>query len=146
MLLSLLLTLTPTEPTTLEGFYGRQAQSWLLGQIAQHDPGMANELHSHNGMRPYTISSLIVPQAGPRGENGRLNVVPGNECQLRITSLSEPLSELLLTQVVTHLPQKLRLKWSSFRELRLSEENQWDGQTSFRELVEQAGNSSGASA
>ncbi len=146
MLLSLLLTLTPTEPTTLEGFYGRQAQAWFLGQIAQHDPGMAERLHNYNGMRPYTISSLIVPQGGRRGENGTIHVVPGNQVQLRITSLSAPLSELILTKIVTSLPQKLRLKWSHFRELRLSKENDWDGEASFEGLVEQGARSGGESA
>lgn len=145
MLLSLLLTLTPTEPTTLEGFYGRQAQAWFLGQIAQHDPGMAERLHNYNGMRPYTISSLIVPRGGRRSENGKIHVVPGNEIQLRITSLSVPLSELILTKVVTSLPQTLRLKWSHFRELRLSEENAWDGETTFDELVERGGRLGGES-
>ena len=141
MLLSLLLTLTPTKPIILEGFYGRQAQAWFLGQIAQHDAEMAEDLHRHNGMRPYTVSSLIVRKGGPRGENGSIQVVPGNEIQLRITSLSEPLSELILTKIVTHLPQKLRLKWAEFKELRLSEENHWDGEATFQSLVDDAAKS-----
>ena len=136
MLLSLLLTLTPTEPTTIEGFYGRQVQAWFLGLIAQADPVLAVELHRSDRIRPYTVSSLIVPEAGRRGDNGRLHLVPGNECQIRITSLSTFLSEFILARVVTRLPQALRLKWSHFKELRLSLETEWDGQTTFEELAE----------
>ncbi|MEW6717605.1 MAG: CRISPR system precrRNA processing endoribonuclease RAMP protein Cas6 [Chloroflexota bacterium] len=145
MLLSLLLTLTPTKPTTLEGFYGRQVQAWFLNQVAQHDPGMAEELHHYNGMRPYTLSSLILPQAGPREENGEVHVLPGNECQIRITSLSTSLSEFILSSIISNLPQTLRLKWSDFKELRLSKENQWDRQTTFEDLVREAENASSES-
>jgi len=145
MLLSVLLTLTPTEPTTLEGFYGRQVQGWFLDLIAQPHAEMAARLHCHNGMKPYTVSSLLVPQGGPRGENGQIHIVPGNECQIRLTTLSEELSELFLAKTVPNLPQMLKLKWSEFKELRLAEQNQWDGESSFQGLVEQARNSRGDS-
>lgn len=138
MLLSLLLTLTPRKPTTLEGFYGRQARAWFLGQMSKHDPDLAEKLHKGHGPRPYTVSGLIIPDAGRRGENGRVHLVPGAECQVRITSLSTPLSELLLTKMVEDLPNMLRLKWSHFQELRLSRENEWDGQTTFAEIVDRA--------
>lgn len=145
MLLSVLLNLTPTEPTTLEGFYGRQAQAWFLNLIAQNDSKLAGQLHQHNGPRPYTISSLILPKIGRRDKNGRVHLIPGNECQLRITTLSDSLSDVLLSKIIPRLPQNLRLKWSHFKELRLAEQNQWDGETSFEELVEYGWSSSGDS-
>jgi CRISPR-associated endoribonuclease Cas6 len=139
MLLSLLLILTPTQPTRLNGFYGRQAQAWLLGQIARHAPEFADNLHRSNGSRPYTVSGLIVPEAGRREEDGEIWLIPKNECLLRITSMSTQLSELLLSKVVPNLPGTLRLKWSTFKILRLSKENGWDGQSTFEDLVRQAG-------
>jgi len=89
-------------------------------------------------MRPYTVSSLILNDAGRRGPDGEIALVPGHQVQLRITSLTTPLSELILTKIVPNLPQHLRLKWSEFRELRLSEENGWDEQTTFDALIAQA--------
>jgi CRISPR-associated endoribonuclease Cas6 len=146
MLLSLLLTLTPIKPTTLKGFYGRQARAWFLGQIARHDPDLAEEIHDGHGPRPYTVSSLIIPEAGRRGQNGRVNLVPGEECQIRITSLSERLSELLLSKVVTNLPLEMRLKWTKFQELRLSTETVWDDQSSFEKIAQGNGNGHSSSA
>ncbi len=232
MLLSVLLTLTPRKPTTLEGFYGRQAHGWFLGQVEKYDPALSAHLHfstirllyklgeiapefcdetvrqasrllhqwitdntgispeSHGSphsllnlirqeykgqvnnvdgqvfselfqtikeddpelatilqryaqQRPYTISDLLVRKGGPRGENGRIHIVPGNECQIRITSIYQPLSELLLSQIVSHLPQTLYLRQSAkhiaaFKELRLSEENEWDGESTFQDIAHQA--------
>lgn len=138
MLLSLLLTLTPVQSTTLRGFYGREAQAWLLGQVQQYDPLLAEELHRPNAPRPYTVSSLLVNGAGRRGPEGEIALVQGHEVQLRITSLSPRLSELLLAKIAQHLPQHLRLKWTEFCELRLSEENGWDAQTTFEGLLEKA--------
>ena len=234
MLLSVLLTLTPVKPTSLEGYYGRQAHGWFLKQVEMHDselsaylhystirllkktediapeyyayafemaiqylsdwiaqntdlalnidrtpgnlfklirqrakgqvnnvdgqvfgqlfrfikekdPELATSLQRYAQQRPYTVSDLYVYKNGPRGNNGRIEIIPGNECQIRITSMFNPLSELLLSKIVTHLPQTLNLNRSVFRELRLSEENAWDGQSSFNEIVNNAGDSRGAS-
>src|SRR3990170_1431329 len=104
MLFSLLLTLTPTTPTQLNGFYGREAQAWFLGQLAHHAPEMAEALHGYSGAKPYTVSSLIVPDAGRRSEHGAISLIPGNECHLRITSLVEPLTGIILEQLLPNLP------------------------------------------
>lgn len=145
MLLSLLLTLTPSKPTTLRGFYGREAQAWLLGQIAQYDAALAEELHRPNTRRPYTVSTLLINNAGRRGVKGEIAILPGHEVQLRITSLDIELSEILLAKVMPNLPQHLRLKWTEFCELRLSEENGWDEQTTFEKVVEHAARQKGDS-
>ncbi|MBL7162788.1 MAG: CRISPR system precrRNA processing endoribonuclease RAMP protein Cas6 [Anaerolineales bacterium] len=229
MLLSVLLTLTPIKPTTLEGYFGRQAHAWFLSQVERYDSDLSAHLHystirllnklkedgykdydylvclaqksfnqwfeqntnispkahespqslldiirhhcskelnnvdnkicsqllrqikandaelgkkyhRYSQQRPYSISDLWVFKGGPRGDNGRIHIVPGNECQLRITSLSKPLSELFLAEIVTNLPQTLRLKQVYFKELRLSEENEWDEVTTYEALAKQAAN------
>jgi len=137
-LLSILLILTPTSYTRLKGFYGRQAQAWLLKQIAGQDSNMADLMHSNTGLKPYTVSSLIIPEGGRREDDGELWLIPKQECLLRITSLSAQLSELLLAKVIPNVPNTIRLKWSEFKILRLSKENGWDGQTTFEELVHQS--------
>ncbi|MBN1145611.1 MAG: CRISPR system precrRNA processing endoribonuclease RAMP protein Cas6 [Anaerolineales bacterium] len=139
MLLSLLLSLTPTHPTTLRGFYGQQVQAWLLDQVRQCDPALSAALHAGGGPKPYTVSSLIVPDPGRRGAQGELALAPGDECLLRLTSLSADLSDLLLSVVAPELQRStLRLKWSEFKAQRLSRENGWDGQASFDDLVQRA--------
>ena len=145
MLLSLLITLTPTQPATLRGFYGREAQAWLLGQIARYNADYAEVLHRPNALRPYTVSTLLLNDAGRRGPEGEVAIVPGHQVQLRITSMDLPLSEMLLAKVVPNLPQHLRLKWTEFCELRLSEENGWDDQATFEKINERASERQGDS-
>lgn len=147
MLHSVLLSITPTEPTMLEGFYGRQVQAWFLGLLAQHRPDMVEAMHQDNALRPYTVSSLIVPKGGGRGKNGRLYITPGMECQIRITTLTGEISNLFFSQIVPGFKQntEMRLKWSRFREIRLLEQNQWDGSVTFEKLVAGAVHSSGDS-
>lgn len=138
MLLSLLLSLTPTTSTRLDGFYGREAQAWLLGQIARHDPELAEALHQEEGSgrpKPFTVSSLIVPEAGRRETQGETWLIPGNDCLLRITSLEARLTELLLKKMLPNLPPRVRLKWTEFRVLGPARENQWWGETTFAELA-----------
>lgn len=138
MLLSFLISLTPTLPLRLDGFFGREAQAWLLRQLARHAPNVAETLHAGNGPRPYTVSSLIVPEAGRRAEDGEVWLIPKNECLLRFTSLASPLSELLLEQVLPNLPRTLRLRGSEFRVLGLARENAWWGEAEFDDLLEPA--------
>lgn len=138
MLLSLVLSVTPTVPTRLNGFYGRQVQGWLLSQVDRHAPGVAQALHGYSGTKPYTVSSLVVPDAGRRGEAGEVRLMPRDECLLRITALAEPLSDLLLEKVIPNLPDRLRLKWTDFRVLGVVEENGWAGRSTFEKIQEQA--------
>lgn len=137
MLLSLLLTITPKNPTIISGFFGREVQAWLLQEIARYDADFANALHEPNLTRPYTVSDLILHDAGRRGPEGQVTIMPGDEAQIRITSMETHLSEFLLTQVAQNLPNCVRLKWAEFRELRLSEENGWNGQSTFEALLEE---------
>lgn len=137
MLLSVILVITPTQPSALQGFYGREAQAWFLSQVRRHDPDLSEALHHGDGVKAYTVSSLIVPTPGRREQENELHVVPGQECLLRFTSLTPELSDLLLARVIPGLDRaKLRLRGTEFRVQRLSHENGWDGQASFEDLVE----------
>jgi CRISPR-associated endoribonuclease Cas6 len=134
-LLSLLLMLTPTRPAFAEGFFGRQVQGWLLSQISRHDTGLANRLHAQNNLRPYTVSSLIVPRAGRRGPNGSFCLSPREQCLIRITSLDEELSVFLLRTIKPEPPAYIRLKGIEFQVRGLNEENGWDNQATFQSLM-----------
>lgn len=142
MLLSLLLSLTPLEPVPLDAFYGREAQAWLLSQVAHHDHALFESLHGDASPKPYTVSSLLVP-AGERREENRTRLLPGERCLLRITSLSTRLSELLLEKVAPDLPLSLELKWLKFKVIGPLQAGDWAGQATFADLARQAGQARG---
>ena len=96
MLLSLLLTLQPLQ-TGMEDpqkppppWWGRAAHALLLDTVRRQNPRLAEQLHAADqAPRPFTVSTLI----GPSTRNG---LQTGREYTLRLTSLHEDLSRLLL--------------------------------------------------
>lgn len=129
MLLSLVLALSPTESVTPRAFYGRQVRAWFLAQVQRHDPALAAALHGGDGPRSYTVSTLWCPP-------GKLN--PGDLCYLRLTSLVEPLSELLAGPFLDHLPQHVRFADLSLQLLGRARWHAWSAKTTFEALVEAA--------
>ena len=146
MLLSIMLSLSLIEDSKLEGYYGRQVQGWLLHFIAKFNEEIVEEMHKNNGMRPYTVSNLLFPKESRWEDNGRMRLAAGTECQIRITSLTEEFSELLVKDLLPNLPRRIRLKWSEFRNIHVVHQNQWTGMTTFEQLVEQSEKDSGVSA
>jgi CRISPR-associated endoribonuclease Cas6 len=140
MLLSVTLVVTPTQPCTLQGFYGREVQAWFLNQVRLSNLALSEVLHMADGIKPYTVSTLIAPTPGRREQDEALTIVPGQECLLRLTSLSDPLSDLLLTKVIPGLHQaRLHLRDIEFQVVRFSFESEWDRQTSCDDQMRGAG-------
>lgn len=138
MLLSLILALSPSHPFRPQGFYGRQARAWFLNQVARYAPELAEAIHTSSGRRPYTVSSLAFADAAGRPLNGHSLITARDLCFLRITSLFEPLSEVLLAKVLPHLPTTMKLKGTTFKLHGRADWNEWDRQMTFEELVEAA--------
>jgi CRISPR-associated endoribonuclease Cas6 len=92
-LLSLVITLTPATEAQPEGhapaWWGRAGQALLLEVVREADATLAQALHDEINLRPYTASSLV-------GKFARGEPLPGQSYQLRFTSLTSQLSELLL--------------------------------------------------
>jgi len=97
MPLAIVLSLKSTSSLTLPPFLGRATHAWFLDQIRQVDTALAAELHVPNAPRPFTTSPLWPPSATP-GQD-RLLLSAGETCHLRLTSVSPPLSDLLLSKL-----------------------------------------------
>ena len=84
MLLSTLISLTPTSDVLILGPLGRPAQAWFLGQVRRYASGLAEALHSESRPREYTVSTLVDDHGLPIRLNTRLRA--GQSCWLRITT------------------------------------------------------------
>lgn len=98
MLLAAVLTLRPLEPCTAPAWTGSAGRAWLLERVNAHSAALAGALHAGGELRPYTVSSLIgVPERAPR------LLTPEHTVALRVTSLSDALSDLLLGSLLPAL-------------------------------------------
>lgn len=136
MLLSWVLTLKPQEPATVPANLGRAAHAWFLGQVAAADAALAQELHSGQGLRPFTVSNL-----GNLGREQCREVVlsPGRTYTLRVTSFSPDLSELLKAKVLPAVPERLSLLDGTLRVVGSTldpAEHSWAGEAGFQEMVQ----------
>jgi CRISPR-associated endoribonuclease Cas6 len=136
MLLSLVLQLTATTDATLTAEPGRAAQALLLDWIGHRDPALAEASHGGSTTRPYTVSAL-------RAEGGRSERVEevhgGQRYALRFTTLTEPLSQLML-EVAARLPAtSLQLGGATFSVVGVAADAQshpWAGRSSYNELAQ----------
>ncbi len=89
-LLSLVLVLRPLPladpPKEAPFWWGRAAHALLLRTVRSYNPAASEELHSDNGRRPFTASTLFDRSRGPQGE----------QACLRLTAFEGKLAGLLL--------------------------------------------------
>jgi CRISPR-associated endoribonuclease Cas6 len=87
-LLSLILTLRPTQPAPLPPRLGRAAHAILLARIDASNPTLAQELHDSDGPKPFTCSNLMGPREGDL-------LSPEQTYTLRYTALTASVAEEL---------------------------------------------------
>jgi len=100
MLRSLLISLTAESSYPILGPLGRPAQAWFLGQLTRSHASLASRLHDEQGLKPYTVSTLLDERGRPLRAGGWLE--PGQPCFLRITSFNEELSDALEKKIIRH--------------------------------------------
>lgn len=86
MILSAVINLTPTMDVPVPASLGHKAQGWLLNEVHQYLPSLAERLHQEGG---YTVS----------GTHRQLKGKPG-KYYLRVTSLVSDLTDVLLEAVL----------------------------------------------
>lgn len=136
MLTAIVITVTPVEETLGPAYAGRAVQAWFLGEVAAHDPDLAERLHAGDGARPYTVSDLV--GIGPI-RAGQRHLLPERSGWLRITSLSPELSDVLLGRIAPALPgatlelggAALRVEGVATRQ----DEHRWAGQATAQDLL-----------
>lgn len=137
MLLSIVLSLTSTSSAPIFGALGRPAQAWFLNQIMRKLPSLAKTLHDDNGVKPFTVSTLLDRYGRPHKSGDWLK--EGQECWLRVTTTNEELSDAMLASVLKKLPNSLSLYKMDFRidgHTLNPREHPWAGQTTFAEIAQ----------
>lgn len=136
MLLSAVVAVSPEQDALLPPSLGRAAHALLLRLVREADAGLAAELHAEAPARPFTAAFL--EEGAAAGQ--RLTVCrTGRRYHLRFTSLEARLSELLLEQVRSRLPERVDLDGSAFRVGGVTTEaaeHPWAGRSSYRALAE----------
>ncbi len=92
-LVSLVITVRPTEPLTTPGHLGRAAHALLMQWLDADDSALAKQWHEIDGPKPFTCSTLV--GAKRSGPNVR-TLTPENTYWLRLTSLDPTISAMLL--------------------------------------------------
>jgi CRISPR-associated endoribonuclease Cas6 len=137
MLRSILLSLTAESSYPILGGLGRPAQAWLLGQLTRSHASLASRLHDEEGLKPYTVSTLLDEHGRPLRAGSWL--APGQMCWLRITTLNEELSDALEKNIIRQLPKRLSIHKMDFRIDGFTfnpREHPWAGQTTFAEIAQ----------
>jgi CRISPR-associated endoribonuclease Cas6 len=137
MLLSVIVSLTTTKSSPILGALGRPAQAWFLSQVMRKDPQLAKTLHDDNGVKPFTVSTLLNRHGHPYKAGDWLE--DGQECWLRVTTVGEEVSDVFLAHVLKKLPKTLTLYKMDFRIDGYTlnpREHPWAGQASFAEIAQ----------
>ena len=139
MLTSTLLSFTSESAYPILGALGRPAQAWFLSQVLSANPKLAQRLHDEQGLKPYTVSSLLDDRGRPLSAGTWLK--PGQECWLRLTALNDELAELIEGRILPRLPERLTLYKMDFRVdgvARRRAEHPWADCSSFVEIAQSA--------
>ena len=123
------------------GPLGRPAQAWFLRQITRSKPELAQKLHDEQGLKPYTVSTLLDERGRPFQSGDWLK--PGQSCWLRFTTFTEELSTALEKKIAQHIPKKLTIYKMDFRVddvFTQKAEHAWAGQSSFSEIAQDVAN------
>jgi len=139
MLLSVLISLSSTAAVPILGPLGRPTNAWLLGLLTRCHTDLAAALHNMNGLKPYTVSTLLNDFGQPLQAGKWLQ--PGEFCWLRITTLDPALSEIMFRQVMPNLPDRLSLYKMEFRIDGWScdpAQHSWAGSSSYSDIAQAA--------
>ncbi len=137
MLLSWVLSLQPEREGRVPTNLGRAAHAWFLDRVRAADPALAEELHSGQGQRPFTVSNLweLGRERGPE-----VTLSPEKSYTLRVTSFSPALSRVLKERVISALPATVWLGDLPFRVkagTTDAAEHSWAAEMTFEGLVQQ---------
>jgi len=137
MLLSILISLTPTQSVPILSALGRPAQAWFLNQVMLKRPRLAEALHDDHGYKPFSVSTLLDRFGRPIRAGDMLQ--EGQDCWLRVTTIGEELSEFILQRVFKKLPASLAIYKMVFRINGYTvnpREHLWAGESSFAEIAQ----------
>jgi CRISPR-associated endoribonuclease Cas6 len=136
MLVSAVITLQPTQKSTIPADQGRATYGLFLEWVRQADSALAQELHDVEGVKPFTVSNL---QRTGRRVRGEVTLDPQRAVWWRVTTLTPRLSQVVLEQVLANLPDQVTLADEPFQVVGATAngaEHPWAGQTSYEDLAQ----------
>jgi CRISPR-associated endoribonuclease Cas6 len=144
MILSVVIELRSQSNSPILGTLGRAAQGWFLQQVTALDARLASRLHAREYraakvIRPYTVSTLLDRRGKPLEKGAWLQ--PGQPYWLRLTTLSEELSEFVLARLLPRLPASIEIYKMPFQVEGASTDpaqHPWAQKSSYLELHEQS--------
>src|SRR5579884_672689 len=137
MLLSAVVAVSPREDLVLPPSLGRAVHALFLARVAAADAALAAALHADQRSKPFTAAFL---EEGVVAGQRQTVCRAGERYHLRFTSLTEPLSALLLERVLPALPEWVALERGAFRVEQVyttREQHAWAGQDSYEALAAQ---------
>lgn len=135
MLLSVVLTLRPSEDCILPMTIGNAIHGYFLKLVEQEDSLLARRLHAAESEKPFTVSTL---QGGFTVQDGDALLKGDQTYWLRFTSLNQELSDLLLSLNGRSVPT-VSLSGREFEVVSIArrpEEHPWAKMASFDQLYE----------
>jgi CRISPR-associated endoribonuclease Cas6 len=140
MLRSVVFELSSLDTVPILGPLGRPIQGWFLEQVSTQDPALGKLLHDGSKPKPYTVSTLLDEHSHPLHAGYWLK--EGEQCWIRITTLSSDLSQLVEDFCNKRLPKRLELYKMKFRMDGFtckSSEHLLAGGITFPEITDEAG-------
>ena len=134
MLASIVLSLTTEDDCDVPEHVGRAAHAILLETVRSRAPELAAQLHEDASAKPFTASSLL---DGPTPSGAIRHLHGGQIYRLRFTSLSAPLTEVLLS-AFGRPPAELSLDDTRMKVVSTASDSTQDplaGTASYRDLA-----------
>ena len=134
MLQAVVLQLQALEDGVIQGSTGRAVHGFWFEQWQRCLPAKAAALHNQTGIKPFTLSPLM---GLPFAQKGVTTVTAGSQVWLRLTSLQEALSHMLLEIWLPQLPPRITLAettWLVQRVALTSAEHRLAGKTTYASL------------
>ncbi len=104
MLTSLVFSLVAPTAANLPQSLGRASQSLFYRLLDSYDPALAANLHDAEGIKPYTVSNLVLGKIGGK----RKQIAAGQTGWLRFTGLTTDVSRILLT-IAQNPPDRIEM-------------------------------------
>jgi len=110
VLISIVLTLTSPTGATLPAHLGRANHAATLARIGQVDTPLMQQIHNGTGPKPLTCSDLL----GGEGQGGNRRVEAGQTYAVRITGLTQDVSQALAAALLADVPHTWPLAGQPF--------------------------------
>ncbi len=135
MLFAVVVDIVSKRSVSLPAYLGRANHAALLYRIAQFDHTLAERLHTMEGAKPFTCSSIL----GAVARRDGLWVEGGRPYSIRFTGLNAEVSEAIRRCWLESTPDAWVLDDHLFRVVRVTADGSdggWSGATTYQALVD----------